>query len=192
MTGPGLRERKKAKTRRAIEDAAIRLVTEQGYDNTTIDQIAEAAEISPSTFFRYFPTKEDAVVTDDYDPLFIAAIARAPRSDNPVGLLQYAMREAFVEIYSQDREQIYRRSRLVLTTPALRAHIVEGTLQTQRVMGEAIAARTGGRPDDLDLQVLVAAAIAAMTVVLTRWVEGGGTEDLPVMIERALSLIGPG
>ena len=64
---PGLRDRKKQKTRWSIQEHALRLFQEHGYDQTTVDQIAAAAEISPSTFFRYFKTKEDVVVQDEYD-----------------------------------------------------------------------------------------------------------------------------
>ena len=69
----GLRERKKAKTRTAIQHVALRPFREQGCEATTIEQIAEAVEISPSTFFRYYGAKEDLVLTDDYDPLIIEA-----------------------------------------------------------------------------------------------------------------------
>ena len=74
----GLRERKKAKTRAAIQHEAIRLFSEQGYEATTIEQIAEVVEIAPSTFFRYFRAKEDLVLTDEYDPLIIEAFRAQP------------------------------------------------------------------------------------------------------------------
>jgi AcrR family transcriptional regulator len=76
MTSPGLRERKKQKTRWAIQEHALRLIAEQGYDATTVDQIAAAAEISPSTFFRYFPTKEDLIIEDEYDALMLDRLSK--------------------------------------------------------------------------------------------------------------------
>src|SRR3954454_2338660 len=95
MTSPGLRERKKQKTRWAIQEHALRLFGEQGYDATTVEQIAAAAEVSPSTFFRYFPTKEDVVLQDDYDPMLIAAVDAVPADVGPVAALRQAMRAAF-------------------------------------------------------------------------------------------------
>ena len=88
MTSPGLRERKKQKTRWAIQDHAMRLFAEQGYEATTVDQIAAAAEISPSTFFRYFKTKEDVVVQDEYD----AVITDGLRDLDPAGPPMTAIR----------------------------------------------------------------------------------------------------
>src|SRR5574337_1236534 len=96
MTGddqpaPGLRERKKAKTRAAIQGHALRLFREQGYEATTVEQIAAAAEVSPSTFFRYFSTKEDVVLYDDLDPLLIAAFAAQPAELSPIQAMRGAL-----------------------------------------------------------------------------------------------------
>lgn len=74
----GLRERKKAKTHAAIQEHAMRLFAEQGYEATTVEQIAAAAEVSPSTLFRYFPTKQDIVLHDALDPLLFAAFGEQP------------------------------------------------------------------------------------------------------------------
>ena len=75
---PSLRERKKARTRAAIREHALRLIRAQGYDATTVEQIAEAAEVSPSTFFRYFPTKEDVVLQDDMELLWMDVFLGQP------------------------------------------------------------------------------------------------------------------
>ena len=88
----GLRERKKARTKAAIREHAMRLFQKQAYQATTVEQIAEAAEVSPSTFFRYFPTKEDVVLTDDDDPLILAAFRAQPAELSPVAALRAAMR----------------------------------------------------------------------------------------------------
>ncbi|HVT68163.1 MAG TPA: TetR family transcriptional regulator, partial [Trebonia sp.] len=79
-----LRERKKARTRASLREHALRLFREQGYQATTVEQIAAAAEVSPSTFFRYFPTKEDVVLNDDMDTRVLAALARQPAEMAPL------------------------------------------------------------------------------------------------------------
>src|SRR5215472_2777903 len=90
----GLRERKKARTRASIREHALRLFREQGYQATTVEQIAAAAEVSPSTFFRYFPTKEDVVLRDDFDTRMFEAFERQPSSLAPLAALRAGIREA--------------------------------------------------------------------------------------------------
>ena len=92
--GPSsLRERKKARTRAALREHALRLFREQGYQATTVEQIAAAAEVSPSTFFRYFPTKEDVVLQDDMDTRMIAALEQQPAGLGPVAAVRAAVRQ---------------------------------------------------------------------------------------------------
>ena len=96
-----LRERKKARTRASLREHPLRLFREQGYQATTVEQIAAAAEVSPSTFFRYFPTKEDVVMQDDLDARLFAAFEHQPPEVGPVAALRAALlssvRSAFVD-----------------------------------------------------------------------------------------------
>src|SRR5215216_1134024 len=114
MSSPGLRERKKRKTRWAIQEHALRLFAEQGYEATTVEQIAEAAEVSPSTFFRYFKTKEDVVSEDRYDDLIIAGIEAAPADLGPLATMRHALKISMSDLKPGENEQILIRMRLVL------------------------------------------------------------------------------
>src|ERR1700745_4535985 len=97
-----LRERKKARTRASLRQHALRLFREQGYQATTVEQIAAAAELSPSTFFRYFPTKEDVVLQDDMDTRMLEAFARQPADLSPISAIRAAAREMFVSYTQAD------------------------------------------------------------------------------------------
>src|SRR3989454_12341430 len=116
----GLRERKKLKTKEAIQREAMRLFQEQGYEETTIDQIAAAAEISPSTFFNYFPTKEDVVLFDAYDPMAIQMFLDRPK-DEPLNVGVRQVLEELAAAFQRDEDVILARGRLFLEVPELRS-----------------------------------------------------------------------
>src|ERR671911_889973 len=84
----GLRERRRARTRRSIQEHAMRLFLERGYDATTVSDVAAAAEVSHMTVFRYFPTKEALVLADDYDPLLVERISARPAGEPLLRRLQ--------------------------------------------------------------------------------------------------------
>src|SRR6185437_1874974 len=105
----GLRERKKAKTRAAIRRCALQLFSEQGFANTTIDQIVVAIEISPSTFFRYFPSKEDVVLQDDFDELFVESFKQQPPDLSPLRAMRTAMREVFSRLSREELDEERKR-----------------------------------------------------------------------------------
>ncbi len=117
----GLRERKKLKTRAAIRNEAMRLFLEKGFEATTIEEIAQAVEISPSTFFNYFPSKEDVVTEDELDPVIIAAFNAQPEGLHPVAALHNALREVFGHLSREQDELMRQRFRLLASTPELRA-----------------------------------------------------------------------
>src|SRR6516162_8805392 len=117
----GLRERKKARTRASLREHALRLFRLQGYQATTVEQIAAAAEVSPSTFFRYFPTKEDLVLQDDMDTRMIAAFERQPGGLSPLGAVRAAIREMIASYSQADVEVLRETTALTMTVPEIRA-----------------------------------------------------------------------
>ncbi len=157
-TGPvrtGLRELKKARTREAIQRHALRLFDAQGYEATTIDQIVEAAEVSQSTFFRYFPTKEDVVLYDTFDPVLIDALRRQPPELDIVS----AVRAAFRELPADGMGPQWERQRLILATPELRARMLEEFARTLDTFAAMIAQRTGRDPADFAVRAVAGAVI---------------------------------
>src|SRR5215469_5653430 len=158
----GLRERKKAKTRAAIQRHALRLFRKQGYEATTVEQIAEAAEVSPSTFFRYFPTKEDVVLYDPFDPMLIAAFQAQPPELTPMQAFREALHATFAAISREDFDEQWERGMLIFSIPDVRMRVLNDSLVTAQILAELVAKRTGLRPDDLAVGTFVGAVIGAL------------------------------
>ncbi|MBB4891608.1 AcrR family transcriptional regulator [Streptomyces olivoverticillatus] len=185
----GLRERKKIQTRQAIRRAAYRLFSEHGYDATPVDRIAEAADVSPSTVFRYFPTKEDIVLTDEYDPVMEAAIRARPAGEPPVEAVRQGSLDALRHIIETDAAELRQRTRLVRDVPALRGRSAEAMAESARVLCAVLAQRTGLPADGLELRVLAAAVLGAVQETTMYWVDQGQEEDLLPLIERTLDVL---
>jgi AcrR family transcriptional regulator len=186
MSSPGLRERKKQKTRWAIQEHALRLFAEQGYEATTVEQIAAAAEVSPSTFFRYFPSKEDVVVEDEYDPILVAAIDSAPAELAPVGALRYAIRTAFAQFGEGELAKLEGRTRLILAVPALRARTLENLTASIALLAEPFARRMGRDPDDYQVRSWAGACIGVILAATQEWIQGDGGKNFAELADEAL------
>jgi AcrR family transcriptional regulator len=182
------RERKKAETRRRLQEQALRLFVERGYAATTVEQIASAAGVSHMTFFRYFPTKEDVVLSDSYDPMLVALIRNQPRTEHPVTRIHAAVREGLAAIYAADREALLVRVRLSLRTPALRARLWENQTATQELLAGAV---DGGEPT-FATRILASACLATLTTALEEWVATEGTANLPDLIDDAFQVLTEG
>jgi AcrR family transcriptional regulator len=164
----GLRERKKAKTLAAIQAAALKLFRKQGYDATTIEQIAAAAEVSPSTFFRYFPTKEDVVLLDLTDPLVIEAFRAQPPELSAIQALRNAVRSVFDQLPDDEFEVIRQREELILANPELQARMLGEIAGMVRLVADVAAERTGRRADEFELRVAAGALMGvAFGLMLT-------------------------
>jgi AcrR family transcriptional regulator len=191
-TTPGLRERKKAKTRAAIQRHALRLFQEQGYAATTVDQIAEAAEISPSTFFRYFPTKEDVVLLDGYDPLFLEAVRTQPAELSPVAAIRTGIREVVARIAPEEWEAELGRQELVRTVPELRARQLRQYVQAIELVAGVIAERAGLPADDLAVRALAGAVIGVSLAATPHIIDGSHELADYTRVDEALALLEAG
>ncbi|MGA5183189.1 TetR/AcrR family transcriptional regulator [Streptomyces pseudogriseolus] len=186
---PGLRERKKIRTREAIRSAAYALIEQQGYDSTTVEQIAERAEVSPSTVFRYFPTKEDIVVTDEYDEPLLAELAARPAGEPWTDSVRYVIREAVQLALTEQPETTRLRARLMLEVPAVRARMRETLTGTGRTLAEAVAGRTGLAPEGLEVRVHAMSLIGGLLEATLYWAEHGHQEDYADLADRAIDVI---
>jgi AcrR family transcriptional regulator len=187
----GLRERKKLRTRAAIREHALRLFREQGYAETTVEQIAEAAEVSPSTFFRYFPAKEDVVMVDDIDPVMIAAFNAEPPETPPLRALRNAFKRVYAELEPEQLEQERARAALIASVPELQGKMMQNLTSTVQMLATAVAQRVGRREDDLAVRtltgVVIGVGLATMHISGERPIE-----ELLEEIDAGLALVEEG
>jgi len=163
-TSPGLRERKKARTRATIQREALRLFQRDGYAATSVEAIAAAAEVSPSTFFRYFPTKEDVVLSDFVDETTIERFVDAPAELSVLQALTYAVRTGIAALPEEDFELEHLRNRLIRDVPELRRGMMAEMMRPMELLAEAIGRRLDREVDD-DVRMFAGAAIGALALL---------------------------
>lgn len=198
----GLRERKKARTREAILDAALDLFEAKGYDNTTVEEIAEAADISPRTFFRYFESKLDLIMVDkefdnhddaeSHEETFASWILQGEQGDSLVDSIRKRIVEQFNERIASDACNV-RRVRLMMGTPSLRAIAYEHFGEHQPELVKVFAEALGVDEDDLQAHLFATAVGNTLWTVIDRWVaEDGSQERLTEMLDEGFTLLGNG
>lgn len=162
MMMAGLRERKKEQTRRRIFQVALRLFDERGYDQVTVNEIAEAAGVAKVTLFSYFPTKE-CLVTDGVKDDMAAVVTGRPEGCSPIEALRAHYRATAAPVAKDmDVETLITRIRVISSSPALLA-AVYGAQMSQR--HELAAALAGGREPDLTAHLTAAQITAAITTL---------------------------
>ncbi|MEZ0073983.1 TetR/AcrR family transcriptional regulator [Planotetraspora sp. GP83] len=156
----GLRERKKEQTRNALIDAALDLFLTQGYEATTVDQIAAEVDVSPRTFFRYFASKEEVALAlpAEGQEIFLTELAARPESESPHAALSQAMRSMLGILRDKDPEEATRFTKaqqVIEATPALLAGQMCLLMENERKLVAEVARRQGTEPDDLRPQFVV-------------------------------------
>jgi AcrR family transcriptional regulator len=186
---PDWRQRKKTATRDRIRACALRLFGEQGYDATTVEQIAAAAGVSHMTFFRYFPTKEDVALSDSYDPMLTGLLEQTPAAWPLTDRIRTALLQGLRHLYDADRDTLLAQNKLIVSTPALRERLWASQMDTQQLILHALGADQHGPRPSFQARVTVAACLAAASTAVLTWVENDGTPELPDLIEQAFDTL---
>jgi AcrR family transcriptional regulator len=170
-----LRARKKQRTRDAIIQAAVRLFSEKGFEDTTVEEIAAAAEVAPRTFYRYFPTKEDVVLVDQdlEDEAAERALLDLRPGESDMDRVSRAVRE-ILKVTGRNLDSLAEMYKLVETTPALQLRTLEVTWRTEKRVAEALLMGKTRSPEvECRARVLAACVSAAMRVVFVSWFKSG-------------------
>jgi AcrR family transcriptional regulator len=187
-----LRERKRTRTRLMIQTEALRLFGEKGYTRTTVEEIADAAAISPRTFFRYFPNKEDVVIWDEYDPLALDLLDSRPDDEPLAESFRAVIRETLAGLHQHDPERLLARVRLSVTVPELRARFLDEQTQGIEQLTTLLATKRGATVDELTLRVVGSALLAAVSVALDLWQKDNGKGDLLALLDQATDALSAG
>jgi AcrR family transcriptional regulator len=183
----GLRERKKAETRRSIQEHALRLFLEKGYDATTVEEIAAAAGVSHMTFFRYFPSKPAVVENDEYDPMMAEMIRARPAGEPPLTAIRRALTGALRAMPETELSTVRIRARLIQGVPALRARQIEAQQSTRALFAGAIEGRGDLTP--FEREVLGGVALTALAVAINHWAADDGGTSLADLVDCAFAAV---
>jgi AcrR family transcriptional regulator len=185
----GLYERKKRAAMQRIQEAALDLFDAHGYESVTIEQIAEAAEVSPSSIYRYFGTKEQLVLYEEGDLEFLAIVDGELAQKPPLEAVRRALALVMAGYFDRDEALSRRKTRYALAEPALQpalGELIEGFVQA---VTAALARATGSDPGDLEPQVIASALVWSLVAAARHWHAGGYRTSVRDEMEAALSAL---
>ncbi|MFC4071968.1 TetR family transcriptional regulator [Actinoplanes subglobosus] len=186
-----LRERTRQAMRAEVSAVATRLFAEQGCDNTTVEQIAAEAGLSRTTFFRYFGTKEDVVLTwlEDLGPALATAFAERPTDEHPWRSLRRAF-DVITRINADAPERSLAFLRMIEANATMAARHRGKQQAWEELLVPLVAARlTGDLPADRDPapRALVASAVACLNAAMRAWAAGDGAGSRDALLDRAMN-----
>jgi AcrR family transcriptional regulator len=186
----GLAHRKRQLVRDELAEAALRLLAFQGFEETTIDQIAAAAGVSRRTFFRYFQSKEDVIVESlsEIGEELRAALDARPAGEAPATAVRQAFSVFVDELCAESPEKELRLTRLILHTPALAARYLERQAEWKAHVAASLARRMGLSEDDLRPVVMAGVAFAALEAALHGWIASNGERHLGALLDETFAM----
>ena len=185
----GLRERKRRAAIRRIQQVALDLFDARGFQNVSIEEIASAAEVSPSTVYRYFGTKERIVLYDEVDVRFVERVEQEVADHPPVTAVRRTLTAVLTQYFDSADELTRRKLRYVFEDPALRAATLMETEAFVPVIAELLGRATGRDAAELDVQVIAATIVAALLAAVRHWYSAGADTPLANEIDRALTVV---
>ncbi|WP_353826486.1 TetR/AcrR family transcriptional regulator [Agromyces sp. SYSU T0242] len=176
---------KRARTRQRLVERGLELIERDGYDATSVADIAAAAGVSEMTFFRYFASKEALVLEDPYDPMIASGIAHEPRDLPPLQRAAFGIRSAWRSVPEPEHPEIRRRVRIASRTPALRGAMWRSAGNTESAIVDRLVA--DGAPE-FEARAAASAVLAALVTGLYAWADGE-IDTLGAALERALDVV---
>ena len=188
----GLRERKKLAAMRRIQEVALDLFDERGFHAVSIEEIAQAADVSPSSVYRYFGTKEQVVLHDEFDVTFIDAVEAELASHPPIEAVRRALGQLIAEFFGRDDELARRKVRYAYDEPSLRAATLKVTDGFVPLVADALARASKREPDDLEVQVIASVLVWSLVTAVQHWHTTGYRAPLSEQLDTALDIIDRG
>ncbi|MGW1737611.1 TetR/AcrR family transcriptional regulator [Nocardia sp. NPDC001965] len=184
-----LRDRKRARTRRALVDAATELFESRGYDETTVADIAAAADIGARTFFGYFASKEELLFpeSDSRVQATLAAIADRGTQEEPADVLLRALTQVATASDEMVSPLAVLRTRLIRTVPAVRGRALQMQFDAQREIAQHLAQAFPDRLDRVSAAALTGAFIGAVSGALQALLDDAGRPDDPETVQKAIA-----
>lgn len=183
----GLRERKRLAAMHRIQAVALALFKEHGFGAVTVERIAHEADVSPSSVYRYFGTKEQIVLWDDYDPIWEASIANELPGTSPFDAVKHAIETLVSGALESDEALLRQRVTLIMEEPSIEAASALGWYRAAEALGTAISTRLGREHGDLRIQLFSHAIVGTITGGIHHWYESGFTTPLQHILEQGLA-----
>lgn len=184
--GSGLRARKKRDAMHRIQDTALDLFEERGYDAVTIEEVANAAAFAPRTLYRYFGTKEMLVIWDEHDESAMEPIRRQLVSLDPIDAIRQVLHASFEAMTERELAQLERRLKLIYANPAIEAAL---TLHADALARHLVGVISSSPDDDLEAHVQVNALVGGILGAMRHWSLSAASTPVMVSIDRALAVL---